>query len=212
MSQRSSYSAANRGALTTIFSPPESCLSQTTLVSYLTTVSSISGSAKFTTTKIFINHFSWGDSSCYPSTIATVDGQTKWGNGYYYCTFYIPPLNSRVQWQYDTNNFSYSPRYMSLGLDISLRSTYCSLPRRLHHGPRRRHYWCPVLPFFLGLCRRHNHIGGAWLQHLPNSWSDNHIRLVCAYTDPELYFTNSNLYPSLQPGFLLHQCKHFCPL
>jgi hypothetical protein len=79
----SAFASANRGPLTTIFTPPASCLSETTLVSFLTTVSPTSSG--FTTTKIFINHFSWGDAACYPSTIATISGSTRWNNGYYYC-------------------------------------------------------------------------------------------------------------------------------
>ena len=97
-SMSSAFASANRGPLTTIFTPPASCLSETTLVSYLTTTSassasSVAGSAStpsvsasgFTTTKIFINHYSWGDSACYPPSIATIDGSTRWNNGYYYC-------------------------------------------------------------------------------------------------------------------------------
>ena len=79
----SAFAAANRGALTTIFTPPGTCLTETTLVSYLTT--SDSSTDFFTTTKSFINHFSWGDPDCYPSTIATISGYTRWNNGYYYC-------------------------------------------------------------------------------------------------------------------------------
>jgi hypothetical protein len=79
----SAFAAANRGALTTIFTPPGTCLTETTLVSFLTT--SDSSTDIFTTTKLFINHFSWGDPDCYPSTIATISGYTRWNNGYYYC-------------------------------------------------------------------------------------------------------------------------------
>lgn len=79
----SAFLSANRGPLTTIFTPPNSCLSETTLVSFETTISSLTTS--YTTTKIFINHYSWGDGACYPSTIATISGSTRWNNGYYYC-------------------------------------------------------------------------------------------------------------------------------
>jgi hypothetical protein len=80
---QSAFLSANRGPLTKLFTPPSSCLSETTLVSYLTTISSLTTS--YTTTKIFINHYSWGDGACYPSTIATISGSTRWNNGYYYC-------------------------------------------------------------------------------------------------------------------------------
>jgi len=79
----SAFASANRGPLNYVFTPPASCMSETTLVSYLTKLSSPS-SAAFTTTKVFINHFSWGDSACYPPTIATTLGTTRWNNGYYY--------------------------------------------------------------------------------------------------------------------------------
>lgn len=82
-SLQSAFLSANRGPLTKIFTPRASCLDETTLVSYLTTISSLTTS--YTTTKIFINHYSWGDGACYPSTIATISGSTRWNNGYYYC-------------------------------------------------------------------------------------------------------------------------------
>ncbi|KAE8446807.1 hypothetical protein EG329_011584 [Mollisiaceae sp. DMI_Dod_QoI] len=83
MSLSSAFALANRGPLTTIFTPPASCLTETTVVSFPTTALA-NRTSTFTTTKIFINHFSWGDGNCYPSTIATFDGSTRWGNGYYY--------------------------------------------------------------------------------------------------------------------------------
>jgi hypothetical protein len=80
------FAFANRGPLTTIFTPPASCLSETTLVTYTTTADAsetTSGSASvITTTKVFINHYSWGNQDCYPSTSGI---GTKWGDGYYYC-------------------------------------------------------------------------------------------------------------------------------
>lgn len=79
----SAFAAANRGALTTTFTPPGTCLTETTLISYYTSLSSVT--VAYITTKVFINHFSWGDPACYPSTIATISGYTRWNNGYYYC-------------------------------------------------------------------------------------------------------------------------------
>jgi hypothetical protein len=52
----SAFASVNRGPLTIIFTPPALCLLETTLVSFLITVSLISSG--FMTTKIFINHFS----------------------------------------------------------------------------------------------------------------------------------------------------------
>jgi hypothetical protein len=80
----SAFASANRGPLTTIFTPPASCLEQTTLLSWETTAPAAAASI-FTTTKVFVGHYRWGDISCYPSTIATLGGEINWENGYYYC-------------------------------------------------------------------------------------------------------------------------------
>ena len=90
----SAFASANRGPLTTIFTPPVSCLSETTLVSLQTTPSG--PTTGFTTTKVFLNHFSWRDPACYPSTIVTIDASTRWDNGYYY---YAIPLAANIRLQ-----------------------------------------------------------------------------------------------------------------
>ena len=57
-------------------------MTETTLLSFLAT-STVSGSGSGTITAIFINHHTWGDPSCYPSTIITLDGYTQWKSYYY---------------------------------------------------------------------------------------------------------------------------------
>lgn len=108
----SAFANANRGNLTTIFTPPASCLTETTIVSFPTTALANTTST-FTTTKIFKNHFSWGDGNCYPSTIATSAGSTRWENGYYYCAF----GNAEVG---EEKLITFSTRYMSIWMDICM--------------------------------------------------------------------------------------------
>ncbi|KAE9367925.1 hypothetical protein N431DRAFT_514527 [Stipitochalara longipes BDJ] len=103
-SLESAFLSANRGPLTKIWTPPASCVSETTLISYFTTISSLTTS--YTTTKIFINHYSWGDGSCYPSTIATISGSTRWNNGYYYSPG-ICPSGWASACQAQTNAFGF---------------------------------------------------------------------------------------------------------
>jgi hypothetical protein len=138
---QSAFLSANRGPLTRIFTPPTSCLSETTLVSYETTISSLTTS--YTTTKIFINHYSWGDGACYPSTIATIDGSTRWNNGYYYCRRTInQSLDCR---RLERADEVYSSRNMSEWLGFSLPGTDKRL--RVFDDLGKRDERGDVLPF-----------------------------------------------------------------
>ncbi|KAI9745287.1 MAG: hypothetical protein M1818_001567 [Claussenomyces sp. TS43310] len=65
-------SSWNRGPLTTVFTPPSSCLSQLTLTvdeNYITT--------------IFQGHDGWGDAACYPPTRTGTPNWEGWGAYYY---------------------------------------------------------------------------------------------------------------------------------
>ena len=130
------FASANRGALTTIFTPPATCLTETTLVSYLTIPSS--DTAEYLTTKIFINHFSWGDPACYPPTVATIDGFTRWDNGYYYCRTPCY-LGSKVL------TSKLSTRNMSEWMDVGAQANGERI--RILNNNRQQYISCYVLSF-----------------------------------------------------------------
>ena len=70
----SSTSAENRGPITTIFTPPSTCLATTTLL----------------TDTYLLNHWLSGDPNCYPSaTEAESIWYSNWG-GYYYSPAVCP--------------------------------------------------------------------------------------------------------------------------
>jgi hypothetical protein len=121
----STFASANRGPLTTIFTPPTSCLSETILLSFPTT---LSGSAEtFTTTKVFINHFSWGIPACDSTTTATIDGSTKWNSGYYYCMLLLWKALSNKCLESELIRIS-STRNLPPWMDVSLPNpTECIL-------------------------------------------------------------------------------------
>ncbi len=71
-----SFAEDNRGPLTTIYTPPATCLAITT--GLFQTSSDGGGDYVY-----FQNHYIVGDTACYPPTIDSPHGTEYWGNYYY---------------------------------------------------------------------------------------------------------------------------------
>ncbi len=78
-SDAAALTSYNRGPLTTIFTPPATCLNVITYSSDLGTQSAVTGSA---ISNLILGHYrSVGDAACYPPSVGT--STTEWGVYFY---------------------------------------------------------------------------------------------------------------------------------